>query len=406
MLLRSLFVTSLSFILVLSLKAIFSQPDKHEPPSLPQEHEQEVASSAGFLEPPELPRKPMFPPPPSLPPLQPPPSHLRPSPSPLALLGKATNFCKYPNPGKPHQVEARHLGANWPTPVRSCHCEHITRHFPTTLVAKQSWRPYLSAVYGEPVDGNDVDLSTLGWFYWSPTLPLRGVCVRLVGRLSNPDPMQEGIAFMGANHSGVPLHYDPTQMEPPRFAQPAHGVAMKGNSFTLPQWCTPTCLPAQIASAVGFFVKVSEPLPSSRIEVTHINYDESGASWFWHTPGSGVFIDLDALRKRGSVLLLHNRGDFDAHGRGKWVSQQAAHIMRSHDIAAVLFRSGLGVPGVPEFIVRHTSEDPGDQGGACPLAAALLSTGLLHPRPCSCEPRALAMNCRPPSTPPSTPFPP
>jgi len=302
--------------------------------------------------------------------------------------------------------EARLLGANWPTPVRSCYCEHITRHFPTTLVAKQSWRPYLSAVYGEPVDGNDVDLSTLGWFYWSPTLPLRGVCVRLVGRLSNPDPMQEGIAFMGANHSGVPLHYDPTQMEPPRFAQPAHGVAMKGNSFTLPQWCTPTCLPAQIASAVGFFVKVSEPLPSSRIEVTHINYDESGASWFWHTPGSGVFIDLDALRKRGSVLLLHNRGDFDAHGRGKWVSQQAAHIMRSHDIAAVLFRSGLGVPGVPEFIVRHTSEDPGDQGGACPLAAALLSTGLLHPRPCSCEPRALAMNCRPPSIPPSTPFPP
>ena len=242
-------------------------------------------------------------------------------------LGKQTNdrvvnrFCS----------NGPNLGRQWPMPPTECPhhwCGDVTAYYPSTVTARQLWAPYLSAVYGEAVDANEVDLKQVGWFYWSPMPALRGLCLQLFDTLAVPNSLPLGKAFVAANYSGVPLHYG-SQMQAPSFSHPTAGMT----SFTRPKWCQRTCAPAHLASAAGFFVKVAplsvKLLSGSRIEVMHVNFAESGVAWFYHTPGSGVFIDLDALRMRGRLLELQKREDWNAHGRGVWHSARGSHKMHA-----------------------------------------------------------------------------
>ena len=156
------------------------------------------------------------------------------------------------------------------------------------------------------------------------------------------------------------------------------------------------------AGAYGFFVH--RPLIShddayrcERLEVFHsatqwIPQAEVSASWFFHTVGSGIFLNCTELRLRGEIVVALNRvgaGSPHKHDKGlpRW--------MHVHNVSMVIYTEADFKDTNPrtEIVVRH--RQPGhseyDDGRApCLDAAGIdipLLTGYDGSMPCKCQPK-------------------
>lgn len=216
------------------------------------------------------------------------------------------------------------------------------------------WRRYVEWVYGEPVPaGSELDLNAFSWFYWNA--PLAAV-----------------------------LH--PRRRTGLDFAE----RVARNTAWT----CFFPFLPQCKFSPYGFFVARRPPEPTveawtraGRLEVARVRFHESGAAWFYHAVGSGVFLNLDALPVAGRPVV--HVGPLPA--LGAWDNEVAAY-MAALDCNLLVVQDRYQ-DGKVEIVVRAAAA-AAPLDAACPFADAVFSTGLAARRPCSCSDGAALLNCR------------
>lgn len=171
--------------------------------------------------------------------------------------------------------------------------------------------------------------------------------------------------------------------------------------------------------AYGFFVARPFLLPASlptcsSIEVMHVHTEwagsEVGASWFYHTVGSGVFLDCADLPTTGRVAAYESRAAF-ARGEGSsWPGDGSAGLawyMQQHAISMIVITEATygqvgnaeprTIAARTEIIVRQAT---GGSEGTLPSRSCLaepqmgfrFKTGLDAATTCVCEP-AERVNC-------------
>jgi len=169
--------------------------------------------------------------------------------------------------------------------------------------------------------------------------------------------------------------------------------------------------PTRLITAWGFFIRHAFPpggppvLPPAgdkprRFEVLHVALPtETGASWFWLAPGTGVFIDLDTIAPYGAIVEVDTRDDFIAAYGIEWDEYNPDVAMDAAGVSALIIRSGSKKRKtlVPELIVRIKSVTDEQRGTACALPDEYLSAGYETPEPCFCDNSAIVglMNCGP-----------
>ena len=371
-----------------------SQPPSPSPPSPPLPSSPPVPAvpptgpptSPPPLRPPHLLPSPLLPPPSLPPPPLPPPP---PPPPPRLPLG----------PRRPAGVPARdnsHAGGG------ACEAECSRNTLPTLPVLTSAntrsealWHAYIRRVYHEDVTGDTVvDLNRFGWLWdhnetGAPsavrTLFSSHPCLR-VCRLGIDHQAYEGTPWTGA-HGG----------------------------------------PEDVDSMNGFFVARPFLLPEAvpaceRLEVVHRLNDiwlqaEVGISWFFHAPGSGIFLSCHELPVRnGRILAIDRRTSSSLPGDG-WPGDGPVALgayMDTHNIAMLVvteadFSIQRHIPSGnarTEIIVRQTQPVAlsdwwgGTTEASLPHRSCLTDaemglafhTGLGGTRPCACVPSA-TLNC-------------
>lgn len=257
------------------------------------------------------------------------------------------------------------------------------------------WHAYIRRVYHQPIEGDMVvDLNTFGWFW-------RGAA----------DHAADGP--VNALLSETPcLSVCSLDMDV---------VACEGTLWHGDQG------PEDVRSMGGFFVARPFLLPSSVpacdvLEVAHHINDswenaEVGVSWFYHAPGSGVFLDCHELPRRdGRIVAYTRRTDFpEVWDQSMDGPVKLATYMDRENIAMIVFteadysnqRQVLGGNPRTEIIVRQNQAVPpsdwfgGYPEGGLPHRACLTDdeigmrfhTGFGGARPCACDATVDFLNC-------------
>lgn len=167
-------------------------------------------------------------------------------------------------------------------------------------------------------------------------------------------------------------------------------------------------------ASIGFFVRRDaafvEPAvmaACTRLEVshllTHYKGGERGISWFFHTVGSGVFIDCHQLPVAGRVASYRNRRDFEAIEHAKWVNDEdfPGQWMRQHSVSMIILTQAdfkkyqfSGDNPRTEILVAHKDswtkekDHGGPHGGVCLQGQINIPTfaGWDGQRACDCNP--------------------
>eukprot|EP00747_Dinoflagellata_sp_TGD_P188504 gnl/TRDRNA2_/TRDRNA2_47624_c0_seq1.p1 gnl/TRDRNA2_/TRDRNA2_47624_c0~~gnl/TRDRNA2_/TRDRNA2_47624_c0_seq1.p1 ORF type:complete len:327 (-),score=9.93 gnl/TRDRNA2_/TRDRNA2_47624_c0_seq1:23-1003(-) len=141
------------------------------------------------------------------------------------------------------------------------------------------WHKYFERVYHQEVTAHQVDLNKFTWFYWDAPLNI------------SKDKIKQ-----------VHCVLDASENTPPGNIEGHDGMAWIG---------APSTAPEEYLSEIGFFVERPKRKGihlETRVEVMHVgtNINEAGGvKWFYHTIGSGIFLDLDSLRQtHGKVHQL------------------------------------------------------------------------------------------------------
>jgi hypothetical protein len=218
------------------------------------------------------------------------------------------------------------------------------------------WRRYVRWVYGEdvPIEAA-LDLNAFSWFYWNAPLP-KGF-----------QPMWRDLPW---SHRNIPL--------------------APNTAWT----CSIPFLPECKYAPFGFFVYRKQPhatveawTKTGRIEVLRVKFHEEGAAWFYHSVGSGVFLNLDALPVDGQTLL-HAGDRLDL---GVWDAGVGAY-MQERDCNLFIIVGRFADERV-EIVVRAPSLDaPLDC--TCPFLSGAFSTGLATRQRCECSSDVPLLNCR------------
>lgn len=214
------------------------------------------------------------------------------------------------------------------------------------------WRAYLRWVYGDDFP-TVVDLNTFSWFYWhSP--------------LANFEPQQ-------VLYQSLILMQQPVAWVTLNPMVPEHRFAPYGFFVTQP------------FSAA----QVETKLTSGRLEVLRAQFPESGVSWFYHTVGSGVFLNLDALPRKGRFLAFDG---LPPDWQTSLYDTAAAEWMAQHDCSLLVIAKRF-LDARVEVVVRTDAQTSADV--TCPFAASVLSTGAGSRLPCECsEGLVQLLNCR------------
>jgi len=207
--------------------------------------------------------------------------------------------------------------------------------------------------------------------------------------------VSEGMTYLQANGTGLP--------RPPASKAHPHQQPTFGPDGTIQvEWCAPDCDPEKLVTANGFFVQRVLPLNAlqgSRIEVLHLSFNETTVSWFWPVKGTGVFLELDALRAHGALAELDARAQWNKTYGVEWATDEDAPIyMAAANVSAVLFRDTMAQAQDlyrPELVVRLPFVSDTQRMGPCPVPASMLSTGWATSRPCTCDasPELALTNC-------------
>ena len=214
------------------------------------------------------------------------------------------------------------------------------------------WRRYITWVYGEDVPiGTEVDLNSFSWFYLNSPLA--------------------------------------------RELQPVeHSMARTQLALNTAWTCSLPFKPECVFAPYGFFVS-REPLEATveawtktgRLEVTRVKFDETGAAWFYHAVGSGIFLNLDALPTAGQTMVSLGVPP----GLGLWDAGIGTY-MKERDCNLLIIVDRFPDRRV-EVVVRAASLDlPLDS--SCPLPLSVFSTGLSTQQPCACSESVTLLNCR------------
>ena len=259
------------------------------------------------------------------------------------------------------------------------HCSELcaSNPIPATLLPQLSasnleqqaaWHAYLTRVYHEPIGNRTVDTKRFSWFYLEKKAELidSPPCTTVCQLSLSDGPTFEGTPWIGTKGPEGP-----------------HAVG-----------------------AYGFFVRrpfpsVAEARDCRTIEVFHAaarwTGAEMGISWFYQTVGSGIFLDCDELRKRGSIVAVRTRSVSPHPSEGNladWMANAgvAMLIYTAEDFEWML-GGGVSVPRT-ELIVRHANvghSEYDNARGAClddPAIAIPLRTGFDGNLPCRCVPQS------------------
>mmetsp|Transcript_79995 Transcript_79995/g.138845 ORF Transcript_79995/g.138845 Transcript_79995/m.138845 type:complete len:330 (-) Transcript_79995:38-1027(-) len=233
---------------------------------------------------------------------------------------------------------------------RGCGTLHLNK--------KKNWNKYLREVYHEPLSASLAPLNYFEWFYYKSN-PIAKTCKNLMPSATDRPPTMNT------------AWTTPDQLQ---AVYPIHKVA-----------------------PYGFFVR-REPheffVNQSRVEVLHVAEanESAGASWFWAVRGTGVFLELDALRKAGKVLqpsIYSLMGHLKNLGSAKSRDAQIEEYMKEHGATVLIMPKGISF--LAEIVVRIDNKAMRD--GSCVLPSAMLSTGFTAPRPCICNNAFDLLNC-------------
>ncbi|KAL1495433.1 hypothetical protein AB1Y20_016801 [Prymnesium parvum] len=279
-----------------------------------------------------------------------------------------------------------------------CHDECQRNVMPTLPVLTAAnegeyplWHAYIHKVYKQRVSGGmRVDLNKFSMFYHADTVdrqPLDAVatlfaehpCLRVCTLESWPNrrPVYDGTPFVGDS-----------------------GPEMRMN-------------------ALGFFVHRpfiprDEAQNCSRLEVMHFRTSwlggEMGVSWFFHTVGSGVFLDCAQTPHAGKLVVYKNREEWVQTHADDWpMDENILGAMEEDDTRMLIFTAAdftvFGVDGTnpsTEIIVRHrdrASSEATSHRGSClddSEIGIVFYTGVRADLPCSCQnrkPPLASVNC-------------
>lgn len=235
-------------------------------------------------------------------------------------------------------------------------------------VTERAWHSYVHTVYGSPLPaGQVIDLNTFTWFFTD----------------DNPSTARAGAVEYADGNA-------PTQL----LRSPHHCLSVCEANLNEPTyegspWVCKA--PPRVFGAchaflsIGFFVRRSvwsEPTAfeqCSRIEVSHVlttfNGGEHGVSWFFHTVGSGIFLDCTQLPTRGRTVVYRDRRDFSRVEHRQWENDRdfPKTWMGANGVAMIIFTQadfaiyGLSSPGHrsprAEILVKLENNEASELGG-------------------------------------------
>lgn len=233
--------------------------------------------------------------------------------------------------------------------------QHIVPELPILhggAVDYPEWRQYLHWVYGEDVPmGSIVDLNSFSWFYSNSPLA------------SMLQPMM-------------------------------HNLSRNDTALNTAWMCSLPFLPQCIFSPYGFFVSrepyernVDAWTKTGRLEVLRVRFPESGAAWFYHAIGSGVFLNLNALPTPGrAIVSIGVPPDL-----GRWDEGVTAY-MEALDCNLLVITDRFPDRRV-EIVVRASSSTT-SLDLTCAFPSTVFSTGLFNKQSCVCSSDVTLLNCR------------
>ena len=271
------------------------------------------------------------------------------------------------------------LPPSWPPTRCSNRCIENTvpgnvlpRLSASNVGALKVWHDYVARIYHERISGNrSVDTSSFSWFYHDfgqANIISSGPCTAVCHVSNVGGPIYDGTPWIGTKGPETQVRF------------------------------------------YGFFVHrsyISEEaaVACERLEVFHVasrwlTGDERGASWFYHTVGSGIFLDCHALRQRGRILAFRDKEDRGSPRNDGYESDaDVADWMQIHGVAMIIYtqakigKKGSSANPRTEVVVRHRQPgftEYGASTGACldhPSIDVPLRTGLEGSLPCVCIPQ-------------------
>ena len=262
-------------------------------------------------------------------------------------------------------------------------------------VTERAWHSYVHTVYGSPLpEGQVIDLNTFTWFFTD----------------DNTSTARAGAVGDADGNA-------PTQL----LRSPHHCLSVceaksdestyEGSPWVHAQEKTKVN-PGYVFLAIGFFVQRSvwsEPSAfeqCSRIEVSHVRstfyggVGEVGLSWFFHTVGSGIFLDCNQLPTRGRTVVYRDRLEFSRVEQPFENDQVFPYTwMGANGVAMIIFtqegfkNNGKDAPPRAEIIVKlennRASELAGGDRGVClegPGLRVKVFAGWHGATRCACSP--------------------
>lgn len=250
----------------------------------------------------------------------------------------------------------------------------------SNVAAHPLWHDYISSVYHERISGDKtVDLNTFTFFYKD-----KPAITHLLSR--DFDPCTKVCELRSW----------------PNRVEVYEGTLFEGDSG-----------PEGTVAEFGFFVvrpfiTRAEALACQTLEVMHVRTEwlngEHGASWFFHTVGSGVHLSCQQFPTQGSIgvyrnrrewLEKHNRWDWEADGDTKILErmERDGHAMLIFLEADFTVFNQEGNNPSTEIVVRHRNRESTEMN--VPHKSCLndddigitFRTGLSASVPCKCKVR-------------------
>jgi hypothetical protein len=263
-------------------------------------------------------------------------------------------------------------------------------------VTERAWHSYVHTVYGSPLpEGQVIDLNTFTWFFTD----------------DNPSTARAGAVEDADGNAPTQLLRSPHHCL--SVCEAKYGESTyEGSPWVHAQERTKVN-PGYVFLAIGFFVQRSvwsEPSAfeqCSRIEVSHVRSSfsyggagERGVSWFFHTVGSGIFLDCNQLPTRGRTVVYRDRLEFSRVEQPFENDQVFPYTwMGANGVAMIIFtqegfkNNGKDAPPRAEIIVKlennRASELAGGDRGVClegPGLRVKVFAGWHGASRCACSP--------------------